>query len=269
MKDQIICWSILCFLFSPCYATDLRNVNINSLAKGNNGVTQSVLYNPAIASLLMEPAVRVDVFNRYMLKELTIAGIGICYPGKRLATSLFISTFGYDEYRETLFRSSLSKQISRKWYLGIAVSYTIKQAIFHEHAISGIGSDIGIIYKPVHKLVIGMLIMNYPSFLLSENISGNKLFNEYKFQIGFQWQVINSMFIIGSIEKNNTSFFVPSFGVEYCPYSTFFLRTGIDGNNRLPALGTGYKLKNFMIDTALSYHTLLGISLGIGLEYRF
>lgn len=91
-------------MLSPCYATtDLRNVNINSLAKGNNGVTQSVLYNPALASVLTESVVRIDVFNRYMLKELTTGGIGICYPGKHLATSLFISTFGYDEYREIFF----------------------------------------------------------------------------------------------------------------------------------------------------------------------
>lgn len=99
------------------------------------------------------------------------------------------------------FRSSLSTQISKHWYVGIALSYMINQAPFHERRISTLGSDLGAIYIPVHKLVIGVLIMNYPSFLLSEKITDNKLFSDYKFQLGFQWQVINRIFIIGSIKK--------------------------------------------------------------------
>lgn len=57
--------------------------------------------------------------------------------------------------------------------------------------------------------------------------------------------------------------------MKYQPYQTFFMRTGIDGQHRMPALGTGYKLSNFIIDTVLSYHTVLGVSLGLGIEYRF
>lgn len=82
---------------------NLRISDIRSLGMGGNGVTQSVLFNPALVALYTDKVLHLEYFNRYGVKELGTVGIGFVYPNPLLSAGVDISSFGYDQYRETLF----------------------------------------------------------------------------------------------------------------------------------------------------------------------
>ena len=56
---------------------NLRIPDIRSLGMGGNGVTQSVLFNPALVALYTDKVLHLEYFNRYGVKELGTVGIGL------------------------------------------------------------------------------------------------------------------------------------------------------------------------------------------------
>lgn len=132
-----------------------------------------------------------------------------------------------------------------------------------------LSTDIGIIYSPVEKLLIGMLIMDLPSVAIKKEDIDTNYFMSYSIQIGFQWEVINSLLIVGNLETNKQTTLTGCAGLEYQLYKQFYVRAGIKVTPLLPTLGVGYRFSCFTVDVATVYHPVLGISTGIGLKYSF
>ena len=70
---------------------NLRIPDIRSLGMGGNGVTQSVLFNPALVALHTNKVLHLEYFNRYGVKELGTVGIGFVYPNPLLSAGVDIS----------------------------------------------------------------------------------------------------------------------------------------------------------------------------------
>ena len=262
--------SVLFFVSVNIHAVDnLRIPDIRSLGMGGNGVTQSVLFNPALVALHTDKIVHFEYFNRYGVKELGTLGIGFVYPNPLLSVGVDISSFGYDQYRETLFRLSVGKQLNDRWRIGIGFQYKMLQTELSEEVPKQLSADIGILFVPVDKLLIGMLIMNFPSIDIHKYTTEIKCFTGYSVQIGFQWKIINSLLIVGTFESNKEHTWIGNMGIEYVPFSNFRLRAGVQTAPLLPALGIGYCLSGFTIDVATVYHPVLGASTGLGLSYSF
>ena len=181
---------------------NLRIPDIRSLGMGGNGVTQSVLFNPALVALHTDKILHLEYFNRYGVKELGTVGIGFVYPNPLLSAGVDISSFGYDRYRETLFRLSVGKRLNDRWKIGIGFQYKMLQTELWEEVPKQLSTDVGILFAPVDKLLIGMLIMNFPSVAIHKHTAGIKCFTGYSVQIGFQWEVINNLLIAGNAETN-------------------------------------------------------------------
>lgn len=268
MKQLILC----IFLFSSFFlsaADHLRSVEIRSLGTGGNGVTQSVLSNPALVSFIPNRTIHLEYFNRYALKEMGTMAAGYTCPNRLLPFSLDVSSFGFDAYRESLFRISVAKKLNGQWHVGVSIQYSRIQTLLAEEVPQQLSTDVGILFIPVDKVLIGMLITNWPAVSLTKEIRDIKGFADYSFQIGFQWEVINSLFIIGTGESNKPHPLTGSFGMEYRPYPSFQLRAGIQMVPLLPAFGVGYCFSSFQVNAAFLYHPVLGLSTGIGFTYQF
>ena len=248
---------------------NLRISDIRSLGMGGNGVTQSVLFNPALVALYTDKVLHLEYFNRYGVKELGTVGIGFVYPNPLLSAGVDISSFGYDQYRETLFRLSVGKQLNGRWRIGIGFQYKMLQTELWEEVPKQLSTDVGILFVPIDKLLIGMLIMNFPSITIHKYTTETKCFTSYSVQIGFQWEVINNLLIAGNAETNKQTVLTGCIGMEYQLLTHFYVRTGIKTTPLLPTLGIGYRLSGFIVDVAALYHPVLGISTGIGLKYCF
>ena len=231
---------------------NLRIPDIRSLGMGGNGVTQSVLFNPALVALHTNKVLHLEYFNRYGVKELGTVGIGFVYPNPLLSAGVDISSFGYDQYRETLFRLSVGKQLNGRWRIGIGFQYKMLQTELWEEVPKQLSTDVGILFVPIDKLLIG-----------------TKCFTSYSVQIGFQWEIINRLLIVGTIESNKEHMWMGNAGIEYAPFKNFHIRAGVQTTPLLSTLGIGYRLIGFTVDVATIYHPVLGVSTGLGLSYSF
>ena len=247
----------------------LRLPDIRALGTGIKGVTQSIVHNPALVTLSINKEIQVEYFNRYGLKELSTMGFQFICPNSLLPFSISVSSFGYEEYRKSFFRLGMGKSLNERWKIGISFQCDLLQTELFKEVPKCISTDVGIVFIPVENLLIGLLVMNFPTISIQNNNTDLKDIIGYSVQLGFQWKIINSLFIIGTMESNKTNSLLGNFGVEYRPFSNFFIRTGIQTNPLLPTLGLGYRFSRFTIDTAILYHPVLGVSSGIGLSYSF
>jgi hypothetical protein len=244
-------------------------LDIRALGIGGNGVTQSVLFNPALLVQQTYKHVSVNYFNKYEVKELGTIGLNFIYPNSFLPVGFHISSFGYDEYRTTLFRMSVAKSLHEKWKIGLGFQCALLQTKIWEETPKELSIDMGALFIPVENLLIGVLIMNVPSFSIHKRYTDFKSIMCYSVQIGFQWKVINNLLIIGTLESEKTHVLVGNIGMEYRLFDDFYIRTGIQTAPFLPSLGIGYSLSAFTLDIATQLHPLLGMSMGIGLKYSF
>lgn len=270
MRKYILYVCILvCLPTSLIAINNLRLPDIRSMSTGGNGVTQSVYYNPALISQSDKRQIDIHYYNRYGLKELGSINGSFQYPNPVLSASLQVTTFGYDQYRESMFRLAVGKQLGEEWGLGISVQYLLLQTELFEERPAWLATDIGATFRPFDKLLIGMLIMNAPTISVGDKTADINDITDYSIHIGIEWEVINNVLIMGSIGGEEDKAMVGSIGIEYTAFDTFHIRSGIQINPLIPCFGLGYDLSAFTIDAVATWHSVLGVSLGLGLSYSF
>jgi hypothetical protein len=186
--------------------------------------------------------------------------------------ALHISSFGYDDYRESMFRLSIGKRIGGSWTLGVAISYAMVQSLMHEdERPATVAADVGLIYRCEDEMLLGLTVMNFPATA----IDGRKA-KEYKeylaptvIQCAVRRQVFNDAYLYGGIEYAVHQGLDYNIGVEYVVFNNFSFRGGIKPSPFLPSFGVGYKYAQFGIDMASVFHPILGVSTGLGLSYSF
>lgn len=261
---------IISLLSIHIHAVDnLRIANIRSIGMGGNGVTQSGLVNPALLTLNKRKTIHLDYFNRYSMKELGTVHVGFYYPNNLLSAGVDIFSFGCDGYRESMFRLSVGKRLNEKWRIGVSVQYACLQTQLFEEVPGQLSTDIGALFSPVDKLLIGLLIMNFPSVSFGYEDTKIQELTGYSIQIGFQWEIINNLLIAGTAESNKETTLTGNIGFEYTPFDNFYIRAGMQLSPLLPSLGVGYAFFGFTIDAATVYHPVLGVSTGLGMKYTF
>ena len=267
---KLLILSLLSGVFPCLYAVNnLRLPDMRSVGMGECGITQSFLFNPALIGRKSYKSLDISYFNRYGLKELGVINLSFSYPATFLPIGVNISSFGYDQYRESMFRIFLGKLLTEKWIVGISIQYTFLQAKLLKENPQYLSADVGILFIPVEKLLIGMLIQNLPSVEIRKKDIDIESIISYSLQIGFQWEIIKNLLIVGNAETDKQTTLSGRIGIEYQLIDHFYIRTGIKVTPLLPTLGIGYRLSGFVVDVAAHYHPVLGVSTGIGLKYCF
>lgn len=267
--------TLFCFFLFGNVSSSLQAVenprlpDIRSVGMGRNGATESVLCNPSLIALSRQKSIRIQYFNLYDLKELNRLGGSFQYPNPFLSTGVDISSFGYEAYRENNLRVVVGKSLSERWAMGIGLRYAWLQTPGPEPSASCLSADIGLNGRLVENLLIGLLIQDLPSFQMGNKTIEYKSSRDFCVQIGFQWEVINSLLIVGTLGGSNERKIQGNAGFEYTVWQTFHLRAGLQTAPLLPSFGIGYDFSRFTLDIAGVYHSVLGIQTGIGLSFSF
>lgn len=270
MTMKIYGFFLFVFLTFHASAVDnLRLPDIRALGMGGNGVTLSTSYNPAMMEFSTGRVIRIDYFNRYALKELGSISGSLLYPNPYLSTAVQISSFGYSQYRQSMARIGLSKRLNTHWSAGISFQYTWIQSELYDVAPARLSTDIGVVYSPMDKLLIGIMVRDLPSVRISAKDIEIKDLNAYEIQLGLNYKVINNLLINAFLSVNESRQIRGGFGMEYTVWECFDLRVGMQAGSFLPSFGAGYRWKGFCIDAAALWHSTLGVSTGIGLSYSF
>lgn len=269
MKKSIILLVLICSSFCLNAVDNVRISDLRSMGMGVNGVTQSVLFNPSLLAIQDESTCHFNCFNRFEIKELSTLHGGFHFVNNFLPSAVDIFSFGYDAYRENMLRLSVAKRLSEQWFLGVAIQYRWIQTELFEEVPQHLSTDIGILYRPVENLFIGMLIMNAPSVYINIKETDNKWIDSYSLQTGFGWKIINRLLIAGTVGSTESNSISGSTGIEYTLFDNFHLRTGLQFSPLSPTMGVGYQISHFVIDAAVMYHQNLGLSSGIGMTFAF
>ncbi|MDR2763859.1 MAG: hypothetical protein LBB90_02385 [Tannerella sp.] len=265
---------LFCLLLSLCQGftmarNNLRFPDTRTLGMGGNGASHSSLFNPALLALQEQKDVRIDYFNRYGIKELATVSGAFCFPNRILPAGLHVASFGYDEYRESMFRLSTGKRLNAFWTLGISVQYAVIQSQLFESDASRLSTDIGASFQPVDNCLITCSAINVPSISLNSEEVDSERIGTYLIELGVNWQLVNNLLITGSMAHNRETRWEASLGMEYRPYDDFHLRSGVRTAPFRPSLGAGYRFAGLIADVVMIYHPVLGISTGLGLSFSF
>jgi hypothetical protein len=270
MKKTVILIFLAWFIHLSANAIDnLRIPDLRTLSLGGGGVTETVLYNPALLAVRTQSKLYANYYNRYSVGELATVSGGFYYLNNILPAGIDVTSFGYDEYRESLFRLSVSKKIAENWSLGVAVQYALLQSELFEESSGRISTDIGITYRPVGNVLTGLSVLHFPSVKTGDKNIDNKHIAPCSVQFGFNWEVINTVLITGSLEYSEEKTINGSFGTEYVPFDDFKIRTGVRTGPLCPSLGAGYRIAGIDVDVGMIYHPVLGVSMGIGIAFSF
>jgi hypothetical protein len=270
MKNIHILFLLGWMVCLPAGAIDnLRAPDLRTLSIGGGGATETPLFNPALLAVQTASKLYVNYYNRYSVSELATVSGGFYFHNDILPVGMEINSFGYDEYRESLFRLSLGKQIARKWTIGVAVQYALLQSDLFEENSGRVSTDLGITYQPVENVLTGLSVLHVPSVKVGNKTFDNEHIASYSIHLGFNWKVIHTVLITGGLENNKEIDLAGSFGMEYSAFDDFKIRAGIRTSPLRPSLGVGYRIADFQIDVGMLYHSVLGVSMGAGVAYSF
>ncbi|MDR3250902.1 MAG: hypothetical protein LBT42_04465 [Tannerella sp.] len=258
------------FIYLSAEAIDnLRISDLRTLGVGGGGVVETPLFNPALLATQNQNKLYINYYNRYSVSELATVSGGFYYMNDIVPTGFEITSFGYDQYRESLFRLSMGKQIAELWTVGVAVQYSLLQSELFEESSSRVSADIGITFRPVENLLTGLSVLHVPSVQIGDKNIENKHIAPYSIQFGFNWKIVNTMLITGSVENSEEEPVSGSFGLEYSIFDDFKIRSGIRTSPLRPSLGVGYSIAGIDADVGVVFHSTLGASMGIGLSFSF
>lgn len=268
---------LICFLFLyfsvasfPLYATGFLHVtDPRVIALGGNGVVLCSSLNPAVSAFFSDKDLQLSYLNRYALKELNTASLDFHYHNEYLPFGVGVTSFGFDDYRESMFRLSGGKQLGKRWYAGIAVAYYWTQGKLLPYDYSSLAVGAGLIYKPVESFRFGMSVMNMPAIRLSNNNEGDSPNPDYILLAGFSWELLSGCTLSGQLENHEESALSYGVGISYAFLDDVEFRLGLRTDPLLPSGGIGYRFRSFRTDVSASYHQHLGVSTGIGFTYLF
>ena len=171
MRRFFVCLLVGMFSYVTSYGADnLRVPDVRSIGMGGNVGTRSASFNPALLALEEEKSIRLNYFNKYLLKELGTLSGSFYYPNPFLSLGFDISAFGYEAYREMMFRFSMGKRLGNRWALGVSFHYSFLQTEVLESTKARLSVDLGLTYSPFDKLLIGVFMINMPSISLGDKI---------------------------------------------------------------------------------------------------
>lgn len=263
----IIVWGVVC-----CFAeaTDrLRPSDTRIAGMGGQGVTCSALLNPSLLALMPRREVRADYFNRYGIKELGTLSGGLCYPNTLLPFGTHLTSFGYDEYRESMFRFSVARRLSRLWSLGISLQYILLQSELFERDVARIAVDVGATFHPSDDWLIALSVINFPSVSLGDRETNGKYLATRSVLLGMNYRMAEKVLLTVGAKTCEETPFSFSAGMEYEAFADFRFRSGIKTHPFLPSAGVSYTLVGLTADVAFWYHPVLGAGSGFGLSFSF
>ena len=88
-------------------------------------------------------------------------------------------------------------------------------------------------------------------------------------RFGGSYKFSEKALLSSELEKNVGLTTIFKAGLEYHIVEQVFLRGGIASNPTLSSFGFGFKLKQWQVDVASSYHQVLGFTPQVSLVYDF
>lgn len=218
------------------------------------------------ASLADLESITGSVFyeSRFMMSELGMKAFAAGMPMKFGTFGLNVNSFGFSQYSEMKAGIAYAQKLGERFSMGVQLNYFNTRIGENYGSSAAVGGEIGILAEPVKNLTVGLHLFNPTRAKLSGNLT-ERIPTIMRF--GLSYKFSDQVFIITEAEKDvdyKTTF---RGGLEYRPLPSFYIRAGAASNPGLVSMGFGVVLKKFRLDVASSFHSVLGFSPSVGLQY--
>ena len=269
MQKFILFILLFGFTIATKASGDNQNAGARSAALGNASVSISDLWsvqnNQAGLAFLEKISAGVFYENRFMLKQTAVKATAAVLPLKQGVFGISMTSFGYASFTENKYGLSFAKAFGPAISAGIQFDY-INTKIAENYGSTGIPVvEMGLQTKPLKNLTIGAHIYN-PTRAKFADYNDERI--PTIMRLGMNYQFSNKIFIAIETEKNIALKSVIKAGIEYQVTKEFYLRTGISTNPAFSSFGFGLHLRQFKLDFSSSYHSVLGFSPQVGMNYE-
>jgi hypothetical protein len=222
--------------------------------------------NPASLAQLKQAAVAVYGERRFELENLNLYTASVGLPTNSGNFAVHGSYFGFNLSNQTQLSLAYGRKITDKVDVGAAFHYQqISQAGIYGKA-NAITGSVGLLLHLTDKIHAGINAYN-PIRAAYDKDKEERLPSQYSLGIGYD--ASDNFFVSAEIVKSEGHNVNVNAGFQYQFVKQFFVRMGIATFTSNYFAGLGFRLKDFRLDIASSYHPQLGFSPGLLLLYEF
>ncbi|MBK7083220.1 MAG: hypothetical protein IPH53_00505 [Flavobacteriales bacterium] len=236
-----------------CAGGDNTPVGPRIAGMGQAGVTLidlwSVHHNQAGLAGLTKITVGAHYQRHFLSEELSQQGLAVAIPLGKGTIAVSGNSLGFDLYRETKAGVAYAVRFGEGLRAGVQLNYFNVRLGENYGSRSMMTAELGIQARLTEKLWLGAHLYNPTRAELGGPHDKGAYHPEVAKDIDKQEQFHS--------------------GIEYRPINALFLRTGVSTGPVQGHFGAGVRVKNFDIDLAVAYRSLLGPTPMIGLNYRF
>ena len=203
--------------------------------------------------------------NRFLVDNLGMKAFAAAMPIKNGVFGVEVNAMGLGKlYSENKFGISYAKTFGPKFAASVQLNYLNTFIGDNYGTTATVCGEFGLIAIPVKNLVIGFHLFNPTRSKLSGNLDERL---PTIMRLGALYNFSKQVFLTVEAEKDVD--FNPTIrgGIEYRPTPNFYLRVGAAANPSLMAFGFGIINKKLRLDISTSFHSQLGFSPAIGLQY--
>ena len=205
--------------------------------------------------------------NRFLVNELSAGSVLFALPIQSSVFAVSYFQFGELLFRQEQFGFAYARKISPKIRFGVQFSY-FRIYLSEENRSTGTsGIELGIQYVFSKQLLFGAHVKN-PYRTEIKTFSGKSGFPT-RINVGICYSPTNYFSLSSEFENEFGKPLIVKTGLEYVVFEQFFIRGGIYGKPVQISGGIGFRIKKLSLDLASSYHSFLGNSPSVSLQYQF
>lgn len=203
--------------------------------------------------------------SRFLVNDLGMKAVAAAMPTKFGVFGMEVTSLGLGKlYSENKVGVAYARTFGPKFSASVQLNY------FNTHIGENYGSsstasgEFGLIAIPVKNLAIGFHMYNPTRSKLKGGLDERL---PTVMRLGTVYSFSDRVLISVEAEKDVDYKPVVRGGLEYRPVPNFYLRAGAASNPNLMAFGFGIVMKKLRLDIASTFHSQLGFSPSVGLQY--
>ncbi|MBQ4478504.1 MAG: hypothetical protein IKS33_07145 [Bacteroidales bacterium] len=273
IKLSVIAFVVIS-LFSNVYADNGKRI-IGARANGMSDVSVSIVdfwscaNNQATLGFYERIAVGASYDNKFLLKNTSIASVGVVVPVKKIGViscnMQFYGGTGYGNFLVGLcYSRSFGKVISASLQFDYLLNY-FGDAYYGKR--NGFTFEIGLYGRVTKNFSLGFHVYN-PARLRMITYNDVKEYIPTVFRLGGSYRFGEKCLLGIDLIKDLDTRFQVATGLEYRFADYLVLRGGVKFPDFSFSLGLGTQVKGIQIDISSSYHTVLGYSPQLSIVYQ-
>jgi hypothetical protein len=223
----------------------------------------SIRGNAASAAMLENSTVGAAAINRWLINDLNQYAMCAVVHTSVGNIGLQLDFLRYGEFAEAKPAVGYAKMLGQI-FLGLQFHYHVIRINGYEKN-SALTPELGMIWKIRDNVYTGVSI--YRPILLKNRIPQNGFGYNYASGIGFE--ISQQVLLAASISLPEDQRSQLNLGIQYQFAQQFFASLGINCQNNEWNGEAGWKWNSVKIKTMISYHTRLGFSPGLIMEFVF